>query len=304
MSTWARRALVLLICAVAASPSLAAERTFDKRFDAPPGGRLSVETDTGTVIVVGGDARQIVVHADLRGPEEFLRHLNVSAVQDSHGVTVTGRVARTLTGWFWWSGFGWHRVRFTIDVPHDYPVDIHTSGGSLDVRELNASVRGRTSGGSIAIRDVRGSTIAETSGGSIEGVGLIGPTAMHTSGGSIGVTDSSGDLDLRTSGGSIHLRGIDGKVTAATSGGSVSAEMRGNRGISLTTSGGSIALRLPAGARASIDAHTTGGRALSAIPLSSTEIATRSYLRGAINGGGEPVFLRTSGGSIRIAPAD
>ncbi len=303
MVTWTGRALAILVCALAASASSAAEKTYDQRFNAPPGGQLTVNTDVGSVTVVGGNAREVIVHADMSGPNDFLAHLDVKAVQDSRGVTVTAHVPRLV--WFYWSewfGLGREHVRFTIDVPRDYPVDIRTSGGGVDVRNLNASLRGTTSGGSIMIRDLAGAITAHTSGGSIDAAELNGRVELRTSGGSIGVTDSTGDLDAQTSGGSIRLEGIDGKVTAVTSGGSVIAEMRTNRGVSLITSGGSIRLMLPTSVGASIDAHTIGGRAESAIPLSTTEVAVRNRLRGAINGGGEPVFLRTSGGSIQIDP--
>jgi Putative adhesin len=284
MATFARSALIILVCALAASASLAAEKTYDQRFNAPAGGRLRLDTHIGSVAVVGGDAREVVVHVEMMGSDDFLSHLHVSAVQDSAGVTVTGRAAHG--NWFNWFGFEQHRVRFTIEVPRDYPVDIRTSGGSLDIRHLRASVSGETAGGSIQIRDV------------------VGSIDTHTSGGSIRVADSTGDLDVHTFGGSIHLEGIDGAVTAATSGGSVNAEMRRNQGVSLVTSGGSITLHIPAGVHASVDAHTSGGRVESEIPLSSTEVAAHDELRGAINGGGKPIFLSASGGSIRIDRLD
>jgi hypothetical protein len=91
-------------------------------------------------------------------------------------------------------------------------------------------------------------------------------------------------------------------VKAATSGGSVRAEVRTNRGISLMTSGGSITLLVPQDVRGSIDAETGGGRVHSALALSTTELAEGTHLRGALNGGGEPIYLHTSGGSIHLAP--
>jgi DUF4097 and DUF4098 domain-containing protein YvlB len=212
---------------------------------------------------------------------------------------VTARAARS---WYDWFGFGERRMHFTIEVPRDYSVELRTAGGYLDVRNLNAPVRGATSGGSIVVRDVTGSVDMHTSGGSIDAEHLNGTTELGTSGGSISVTDASGDLDVHTSGGGIRLRNIDASVTAATSGGSVHAEMRSNRGISLSTSGGTIGLLLPENVGASIDASTSGGRVSSTLPLSSTEAADRSHLRGVINGGGKQVVLHTSGGSIDLGP--
>lgn len=79
--------------------------------------------------------------------------------------------------------------------------------------------------------------------------------------------------------------------------------MRSNQGISLRSSGGSITLLLPQGAHGSIDAATSGGRVTSEFPLSSTQTTGDSHLVGAIGGGGPAIYLHTSGGSIRIAPA-
>jgi Toastrack DUF4097 len=303
-----RPTLTILACVLMAGPALAAERTFDRHFTVSPGGHLSVDTDVGSVAITGGDGREVVVHADMQGPDDFLSRLDIQAAQDSQGVTVTGRLDhRAWLGWFdWfdWLASGQHGVRYTVTVPRDYPVDIRTSGGSLDVRHLTAAVRGTTAGGSITLRDVRGSINAGTAGGRIDGAELDGPTRLRTAGGSIEITDATGDLDVSTSGGGIHLERIDGKVRAMTSGGSVEAEMRANRGVSLGTAGGSITLLLPANAHGSIDAHTDGGRVDSVIPLSSTEIASRNELRGSINGGGELISLHTSGGSIHIAPLD
>jgi DUF4097 and DUF4098 domain-containing protein YvlB len=299
MAMWTYRALAILGCALATTPLLAAEKTFDQRFTAPPGGQLTLDADVGSVAIVGHDSRELIVHAEMSGSSDFLAHLRVSAVQTATGVTVTERATdRTFFNWF---EFGSQRVRFAIEVPRDYPVDIHTSGGSIDAKHLKASLHGRTSGGSIEIDDVTGSVSTHTSGGSIEASQLDGPTELRTSGGSIKVAHCTGDLDVRTSGGGIHLEDIDGRVTAKTSGGGIKAQVRSNRGISLKTSGGGITLLLPANVHASIDARTSGGRAKSAIPLSNTEIADRNRLQGEINGGGEPVLLRTSGGAIRIA---
>jgi DUF4097 and DUF4098 domain-containing protein YvlB len=236
----------------------------------------------------------------MNGSDAFLADLNITAEQGSSGVTVTARKAHR--GWFDWFNFGQEHVHFTIDVPRDYSIELRTSGGYLDVRKVNGPVRGSTSGGGIVVQDVTGSVKMHTSGGSIDAERLNGTTELGTSGGSISVADARGDLDAHTSGGGIRLKNIDGSVKADTSGGSVHAEMRSNRGISLSTSGGTISLLLPENVGASIDASTSGGRVSSELPFSGTESADHTHLRGAINGGGEQVLLHTAGGSIRLGP--
>jgi hypothetical protein len=280
------------MAAFAASASSAADKTFDKRFTVTPGGHLTVQLDVGSVTVVGGDSHEVVVHAEVSGSN--LDSLKITADQDSSGVTVT---ARESTHFFLIG----KKVKFSIGVPRDYPIDLETSGGSLEVSNLTASVKGKTSGGSISIREIAGPVNMHTSGGPIEAEGLKGPTLeLESSGGSIEVKDATGDLDVRTSGGHIELAKVDGKVKADTSGGGIHVEARSNHGISLRTSGGSISLLLPEKTPATLDAETSGGSTRSDIPVTVSGSVDSGHLRGTINGGGDPIYLRTSGGSIRV----
>ncbi|MGH8320100.1 MAG: DUF4097 family beta strand repeat-containing protein [Steroidobacteraceae bacterium] len=303
MATSTARIMVIIAAMLGTSVALAAQRTYDKRLEAPPGGRLTFDADVGSVTVVGHDAPEVVVHAELQGSESYLARLHIRAEQTASGVTISARM--THSGWFdWfdWFNFGSNRVRFAVEVPRDYPVDLRTSGGDVDVQNLSAPVRGKTSGGDIHVESVAGEVTAYTSGGDIEAERLNGTAELSSSGGHIDVTDSTGDLDLRTSGGSIGLQNDDGSVRAHTSGGSIRAELRVNRGISLSTSGGSITLLLPQNTGASIDAETSGGSVTSDFPLSTTRVTGGDELVGTIGSGGAPISLHTSGGSIHIEP--
>jgi hypothetical protein len=292
--------LTLLLIAtmgfVAAYP--AADKTFDRHLAAPAGGRLTVDLDIGSASIVGSDGREVFVHATMRGPDDVLSRLTVSTEQDPAGVRViehAGAVHR-------WFGPTTARVQFTIEVPRDYPVLVKTSGGSLDLQSLHASIQATTVGGSITVRDIAGSVGAHTDGGSITGERLNGPSTLIASGGSIHVADAMGDLELHTVGGSIWLENVDGQVSAKTTGGSVYAATLGDHDISILTDGGGIKLSVPATTRASLDARTLGGSVRSDIALGSIERAKHSSLRGTINGGGHSIRLQTTGGSIVLEP--
>jgi hypothetical protein len=300
MAKSAAKFTLILAAMLGTSVTLAAQRTFDKRLDAPAGGQLTFDADIGSVAVTGGDVPQVVVHADLEGSQSFLDRVHISAEQTASGVTISVRLDHT--DWFDWLTLGSNRVDFAVEVPRTYPVDLRTSGGSLDVRSLNAWVRGKTSGGSIHVQDVVGAVNAHTSGGGVSAERLSGSASLSTSGGSIDATDSTGDLDLRTSGGGIRVENDNGKVDAHTSGGSIRADLRTNAGITLETSGGGITLLLPQSTHASIDAETSGGDVTSDLPVTTTGTVGGNHLHGTIGGGGPPVYLRTSGGSIRIGP--
>jgi hypothetical protein len=272
----------ILAATLVASAAHAADTSFDRRFTVSPGGQLTLNTDTGAVAVTGQDGNQVVIHAQVSGSDAEVSGLNITAEQTTTGVSVNARSAHT-GGWHWFDS-PQTRVQFTIEVPRTYSVALRTAGGNLEARDVHGPVR------------------MHTSGGNIDAAGLAGTTELETSGGNVSVTDSSGALDVQTSGGNIRLRNVDGRVNATTSGGDVSAEVRSNQGLSLSTSGGSIRVLLAPGIAASIDAQTSGGRVSSSLSFSSTEKTDDSRLRAAINGGGKQITLQTSGGNIQIGP--
>lgn len=295
------RIIAVLAATLCTSVALAAQRTYDKTLNVPPGGGgLTLDADVGSVSVVGHDAPQVVVHADLEGSQSFLDTLRIDTEQTASGVTITAHVPHS--SWSNWFNFGSSRVRFTIEVPRNYPVDLRTSGGGLEVQDLNAPVRGKTSGGGIHIRNVAGPIIMHTSGGSVEAEHLNGPATLSSSGGPIDVSDSTGNLDLHTSGGGISIQNADGTVAAHTSGGSIRAELRSNRGIDLSTSGGGITLLIPKNTNGSIDAETSGGGVTSDLPVTTTHFDGSNRLEGTLGSGGAQISLHTSGGGIRIGP--
>jgi hypothetical protein len=300
MPTWICRPWICRLCLVpmlaltSSTVWAAADKTFDQHFTAPTGGHFVLDTDVGSVTVVGHDSRDLTVHADISGSRAD--EIKISAQQTGSGVTVTGRQS---SGWLHLGLSGTH-VKFTIEVPRDYPVELKTSGGGLDVRGVSAELRGSTSGGPIDLRDIAGPVDMHTSGGGVHAQNLKGSARLRSSGGPIDIGDVTGDLDVSTSGGGIDLTNIDGKINADTSGGGVDVEARSNHGISLSSSGGHIRLMLPSDIHGTLDAETSGGRVRTQIPLSTTELSESNHLRGQINGGGDRISLHTSGGGIEI----
>lgn len=208
------RLTLILAATLATSAALAAQTTYDKTLNGPPGGQLTFESDVGSVSVAGGDTREVVVHADLEGSESLLNRLHISAEQTPSGVMVSARVDHDgWFDWFSWFDFGSVDARFTVQVPRDYPVDVRTSGGGLDIRGLNAAVHARTSGGSITLllpQAARGSIDARTSGGGISCDFPITTTDLSRGNHVQGTIGGGGPpITLHTSGGSIHIERED-----------------------------------------------------------------------------------------------
>lgn len=293
---------VLLLLAFSCAVADAEERSFDQRTQAPAGGHLIVNLDLGSVSIAGSSTHEVAVRAKVSGSESDLSRLTIHMERDASGVQVRERYERTAASfWSLLSGDLSPRVQFTIEVPQDYPVEIKTSGGSLEVVSLHAGVHGTTNGGSIGVRDIAGQVNVHTMGGSISAEHVQGQAELVTMGGGITARDVRGDLEAHTMGGSISLTSVDGQVSAHTAGGSVFAEELGDHDVNLETSGGSIELRMPVTVHASIDASTFGGSVHSSIPV-NIESSGHSFLKGSINGAGHTIRLHTNGGGISIEP--
>ena len=219
-----------------------------------------------------------------RGSEKNLATAKLDVVQKDDGVTVTMR-RQGKNGWFNW-GPWYGNGHIEVTVPQRYEVSINTAGGNVELTGTAGSAKLRTSGGSIVAKNVNGNV------------------AMRTSGGGILADKIRGDVDADTSGGSIQLLNVDGKIRGQTSGGSVQCSLVGiNRGISATTSGGSIQLTVPRTTTANIEAITSGGQFTSELPVATTE-RQDGHFKGSINGGGQPIDARTSGGGISLRAAN
>lgn len=307
----------------------ATEERVERRFVVQPQGQVTVEVDFGAIEVVAHDRDEMAVDVwrqvkmgSERKEKEFLAERPVNFEQAGNEVSV--KVAGSLSPGFGWSWRGNRReALYRIAVPVQTRLILVTSGGHVHVTGVGADVQARTSGGSIRFRQLTGTLVGDTSGGRIEVLECQGKTTVETSGGSIEIRGGGGSLEAETSGGSIRVGPYAGPVDVSTSGGgitveNVAGEVRGSTSggsiraillaplpgpVRLETSGGSIAVTAPGNAAFDLNASTSGGGVQSELPVTVTGKARRSELVGSVNGGGEPVKLRTSGGSIQVRKA-
>jgi DUF4097 and DUF4098 domain-containing protein YvlB len=270
-------ALALLL--LTAGTAHAADKTLDRTFTVSPGGSLIVEADGASIKVSGTDTNQVTVHMRVRGPEGDLADMTLDATQKGNEVTATMRRAKSGK-WFNWGWKGESSIEVT--VPKRFEVSARTGGGSIDLKDTVGTVKLNTSGGDVTANNVNGTV------------------RLRTSGGLITADNVQGDVDAHTSGGDVRLLDIDGSIKGHTSGGSVRVSLKGaNRGISATTSGGDVELILPRGTTGNVLATTSGGNVTTDIPVTTT-VVKEGRLEGTLNGGGQPIEARTSGGNIRL----
>jgi hypothetical protein len=301
------------------------EEQLNKRFTAQPGGKLIVDVDFGSIDVNTNASNEVTVdvlrkvsRSTKTDEEAFLSDHPVICSQDGNTVTISSRAKTKINGW--WHGSQRTEGKYTITVPASFNAQLKTAGGSVTANDLTGEVKAETSGGGFRFARLHGTLNAETSGGGIRVTDCEGPLKVRTSGGGIDISGGSGSLDGETSGGpvtvkefhgstrvestggGITIENVAGKVDGSTSGGSISAQFSTplSEEVKLETSGGGVTLRVPENSAFNLDASTSGGGVHSELPVSSVGKVEHSHLKGPVNGGGKPVILRTSGGSIHV----
>jgi hypothetical protein len=310
---------VALLGLLLLAPATRADSRIERELDLAPGGSFTLDTDSGSVVVVGGEGSKvrIVVTAN-RDDIESLYDFRFDAGAD--GVRVQVDKKGKVSSWFSWTrGAGLH---FEIELPRQVELDIDTAGGSITAEDIDGRARLDTSGGAITARDIAGELNADTSGGSITVEGVQGDVRADTSGGSIEVSDVrgnvladtsggpiriddvSGDVRADTSGGSIRISGAGGEVIADTSGGGVTVTFTaGNAsGGRVSSSGGGVRVRLDPSVSLDIDASTSGGSVVADLPITVQGRVSKTTLQGRLGSGGATLKLRSSGGPIHIEP--
>ena len=291
--TWGVLVAALSFLALA-SPALAESR-IEKNLELQPGGRFTLESDSGSVKVSGASrsGAHIVITSD---KDDLNDELEFTFNNGAGWASVTARRKHDS----WWShGISAH---FEIEVPKDTRTEIHTGGGAISLFGLQGQSEVKTSGGPIEISGLNGNLEAYTSGGPIHIREVTGDAHLGTSGGPIEVERLDGTLKAHTSGGGIRINRVSGYVEAKTSGGPIHAVYsRGNRrGGDMDTSGGSIEVSIDPSVNLNLDASSSGGSVTSDLPVRVVGTVSHSHLQGTIGSGGEALRLHTSGGSIRI----
>jgi Toastrack DUF4097 len=317
------RTALLLALSISTAFALSQENVTEE-LDAAPGGNLIVDVAFGTIDLSAGADDKVTIEAhrkiettDEASEKKYLAEVPI--VINKEGNTVTVR-ARRLEQKSWdWTCNTTMDARYTVRVPKSFNLDLKTGGGMIAASGVAGTTTAATGGGKLKLDHLRGPLNAKTSGGSIVLSSCEGSLDIKTSGGGITATEGKGTLEAKTSGGSISVRNFDGDATVKTSGGRLTFEQVNGRVIGKTSGGsisaalvspvpgdvelissaGSIELAVPADAAVNIQAAASSGTVSNNLPIVATR-SERDELRGAVNGGGKSVILRSSAGSISI----
>ncbi len=302
--------VALMVFSVAALTLAREEGVRSKSFTVSKGGTIEVSTGVGDVRITTWEKNEVDVTVEGLDDEDL----------DKVKMTQEGNVIRVVyrSRWNYSSG----NIRFDVNVPSQFNLDLSTSGGDLSVKgSITGKIEGSTSGGSIKLGNVfRGPIDVSTSGGDIttgklEGEGRLktaggdiqvgsvnGSLNVYTSGGDIQVETVSKSLEAKTAGGDITIGDVGGEANVSTSGGSVSVG-RVTGTATLGTAGGDIELK---GASGKVRARTSGGdlklqNITGAIDAKTAGGEVEAELIPSGKGGSR---LATAGGDVRLYIAE
>ena len=241
---------------------------FSRTFDAAPGETLDLALKGGgSVVVHGWDQRRVSIEGRILASSSPGVEADAQRVAD--GVRVTTKFPNN-------SHLQTSSVEFTINVPRQYNVRLHSAGGGLDVSNVEGSFEGSTGGGVLEFHHVKGSASLSTGGGEIRVDDVDMSGSMSTGGGKVWLSRVRGGLSASSgSGPVIHdedpsgslddVKEEDSKVTIgdrfqgrlhiSKAGGDIEVESA-PKGVTASTGGGDVRIGRGAGR---VEASTGGG---------------------------------------------
>ena len=272
-------------------------------FKVEPGGRLDLNCPIGAVNISTWKKNEAVVKVEGIPAE----HENFLLVSYDGGMLRVEYSPNAVV----WS----RRIRFNIELPGSFDLDIRTGGGEIEVLgDLAGTMRAYTEGGDITTGDIEGQADLTTDGGNVR-VGTITDVGyIMSSGGDIRIEGATTDLDVHTAGGDIRAGKVGGALKAHTAGGGISIEYVGGNA-RVSTSGGDIELDEIAGdahivtnggdvevgkAKGFVRARTAGGNIELTNVTGSVDAKTGGgdVFSGLVPQGSRPSSLVTAGGDI------
>jgi hypothetical protein len=313
--------LGLAIGVTLASTAARAETRIEKHLPLDPGGHFTLDSQLGGIVLRGNSNSGVsVVVTSNRDDLEKLYDFRFDSTPGQ--VAVSAKKKGASSGWFSWSNGFRGRVKFEVSVPRRTSVEVHASGGSVDLAEIEGNTQVRSSGGgirvsqiagqldvhgsggSVELQDIRGNVRFSSSGGGLRASAVQGSMEGDASGGSVELDRVTGDLHVGSSGGGVTIRDAGGRVLAGSSGGSVEVAFApGNgKGGTISSSGGGIDVRVDPNVGLELAASSSGGGVTCDLPVTVQGKISRSSIHGVLKGGGEKLTVRSSGGGVRIAP--
>ncbi len=297
--------------------------TMTKTFELNQPGTLKSKSSGGGITVKTHDQSEVEVQVFIRkngkvlsssdpDVEDVLEDYNLEI--EKNGSVITANAERK-TNFNRWKNTG---IYFTIIVPREMSCNVSSSGGGLKISGVAGTHDFSSSGGSVYLENTAGNTKAKSSGGKAQAINHNGDIRLSSSGGSVSIEKAKGSVYAHSSGGGVKLTNVHGDVDAGSSGGGVSvsgecgyvkAKSSGgtvrvnisnlSKEIYLQSTGGGIDAVIQNGDKLGLDLDLSAGK-VNIDVLNFSGRVEKNRVKGAMNNGGIPVYMRATGGNVNV----
>jgi DUF4097 and DUF4098 domain-containing protein YvlB len=221
-----KRIVFLLVAVLGALGANAAtlNETFDKTFDATPGGMLVVSNINGRITIHASNDQKIHVHAEKRveardadAARQAMAQLTIEATPADGGVRVITHAPESGSSGFLGFLFGENvqtNITYDVTVPRTFNTNISNTNGAISMSDISGALRVETTNGRIELSRCAGTLDAETTNGAIRAELLS-------------ITPGK-DLNIETTNGRISLvvpATLAANIDAETTNGSITTDL-------------------------------------------------------------------------------
>ena len=298
-----------------------------KTFELNQPGTLNSKSSGGGITVLSHNESNVEVQVFVRKNGQVLSPsdpkvddvLEIFDLEIEQNGSVITAIAERRTNFNRFRNMG---IYFTIKVPREMSCNVSSSGGGLRISGVEGTHDFSSSGGSVILENTAGTTRAKSSGGKVKAMNHMGDMHLTSSGGGVTLDEAQGSIYAHSSGGGVHLTNVHGEVEAGSSGGGISVSgacayvkarssggsVRVNisnlsKGLHLQSSGGGVDAIIQNGDELGLDLDLSS----SSVKIELRNFSGRSEkdrVKGSMNDGGIPVYMRSSGGSVKVRYAE
>jgi DUF4097 and DUF4098 domain-containing protein YvlB len=341
---------LLCICFISTGYARAEEFSFEleKVFEVgKERATLNLSNSSGKVTIESHSQDRAVIHAtkvvkvkDEKEANEIAEKIKIDIKKDGQAIIVETEYPEIKPKGFWrdfW-GFNWGHtawVDYQISVPNKTKMDIHSTSGDVEIRDIQEEVniwvtsgdimleniiggmsikstsgdmelyntQGKTilegTSSDIKIRRARGNITLSTTSGDVYGEKLEGNLSVSQSSGDLELTGVNGDITANSSSGDKYIEQEQGNLNLSTSSGDIKATINvlPNKEYLIESTSGDVRLYIPSQSGAEIKLKTVSGNIDCKVPM-ELRIATAKRIEGKINEGGPQIEIETTSGDI------
>ena len=285
---FAAAVLALAACDISIGASEYSVRE-EKTFAVSGATQLALSTFDGSIEVRGWDRDEVVVEVEKVGSDQAtVDRIQVKATQDGSSITVDVQKPSPL------ETTGMRRTpsaNLVVSVPLKTTVVARSGDGAISIRRVTGRLDLDTDDGSIRIEEIAGMLSARTGDGDVIGRKIDGQADIHTDDGVVSLDGVLTALKVETRDGAVEVTARPGSRTDGE--------------WEVTTGDGDLRIEVPEGFGAEVDARTGDGRVRVDTITDRPEAKEhdredRDSVTGRLGGGGKPLRLRTSSGSITV----